>query len=171
MRIRTTFALLLTMTLAACSATPPTEAAAPAAPKPAASGPPPGAAGKIAPGMVGKVSPVPAFMGLGEHFNIEIQSRGAQTAEGMPHRVHLVWGMGSDDAEGTLFYRSAPGPSRGAPIALDGTLDTAQGKKTIRVEIVTEACTDDADRPHPQRVKIVVQGETDMQGCGDLAVY
>lgn len=168
MRIRTTFAALLLMTLTACSATTPTEAAAPEAASP---GPPPGAAGKLSPGMVGKVSPVPAFMGLGEHFNIEIQSRGGQTAEGMPHRVHLVWGMGSYDAEGTLFYRSAPGPSRGAPIALDGTLDTAQGKKTIRVEIVTEACTDDADRPHPQRVKIVVQGETDMQGCGDLAVY
>ncbi len=168
MRIRTTFAALLMMTLTACSATTPTEAAAPEAASP---GPPPGAAGKLSPGMVGKVSPVPAFMGLGEHFNIEIQSRGGQTAEGMPHRVHLVWGMGSYDAEGILFYRSAPGPSRGAPILLDGTLDTAQGKKTIRVEIVSEACTDDADRPHPQRVKIVVQGETGMQGCGDLAVY
>lgn len=173
MRIRTTFAVLMTMALTACSATTPTEAAAPAAvgPEAAASQPPPGASGKISPGMVGKVSPVPAFMGLGEHFNIQIQSRGGQTAEGMPHRVHLVWGMGSYDAEGTLFYRSAPGPSRGAPILLDGTLDTAQGKKTIRVEIVTEACTDDADKPHTQRVKIVVQGETDMQGCGDLAVY
>jgi len=163
MRIRTTFAVLLAMSLTACSATTTTEAAT--------SGPPPGASGKLSPGMVGMVSPVPAFKGLGEHFSIEIQSRGGQTAEGMPHRVHLVWGMGSHDAEGTLFYRNAPGPSRGAPILLDGTLDTAQGKKTIRVEIVSEACTDDADRPHPQRVKIVVQGETGMQGCGDLAVY
>lgn len=178
MRIRTTFAVLMMMALTACSATTPTDAAAPAAvgPEGTASGPPPGAAGKISPGMAGKVSPVPAFMGLGEHFNIEIQSQGGQTAEGMHHRVHLVWGMGSYDAEGTLFYRSTPdrstpGLSRGAPIALEGTLDTAQGKKTIRVEIITEACTDDADRPHPQRVKIALQGEADMQGCGDLAVY
>lgn len=173
MRIRTTFAVLMMMALTACSATTPTEAAAPAAvgPEAATSGPPPGASGKISPGMVGKVSPVPAFKGLGEHFNIEIQSEGGQTAEGMRHRVHLVWGMGTYDAEGTLFYRSTPGPSRGAPILLDGTLETAKGQKTIRVEIVTEACTDDADRAHPQRVKVALQGETEMHGCGDLAVY
>lgn len=178
MRIRTTFAAslamtLLTTTLAACSATTPTDAAAPAAagPEAPASGPPPGASGKISPAMVGKVSPVPAFKGLGEHFGIEIQSQGEQTAEGMRHRVHLVWGMGTHEAEGTLFYRSAPGPARGAPITLDGSLETAQGRKTIRVEIITESCTDDADRAHPQRVKISLQGEADMQGCGDLAVY
>ena len=169
MRIRTTFAVLLMMTLSACSATTPTEAAAPEATPP---GPPPGAAGKISADMVGKVSPVPAFKGLGEHFNIEIQSHGGQTAEGMRHRVHLVWGMGTYDAEGVLFYRSASASSpRGAPILLDGTLETAQGQKTIRVEIVSEACIDDNDRPHPQRVTITLQGETDMQGCGDLAVY
>ncbi len=166
--------ILLVMTLGACSATPTdTDTATPAAagPEVPASAPPPGAAGKLSPGMVGKVSPVPAFKGLGEHFDIEIQSQGAQTAEGMRHRVRLVWGMGTYDAEGTLFHRSAPGKARGAPIALDGTLDTAQDTKTIRVEIVTETCTDDADRPHPQRVKIALQGEADMHGCGDLAVY
>ncbi len=175
MRIRTTVAMLPLMLLTACSAATPTGAAAPVtaapdAPTPAAA-PPPGAAGKISPDMVGKVSPVPAFKGLGEHFNIEIQSQGEQTSEGMRHRVHLIWGMGTYDAEGTLFYRSAPGPARGAPILLDGTLETAEGTKTIRVEIITEPCTDDADRPHPQRVKIALQGETGMQGCGDLAVY
>ncbi len=59
----------------------------------------------------------------------------------------------------------------GAPIALDGTLDTAKGKKAIRVEIVTEPCTDEADVAHPQRVTVTVQGEAAMRGCGDLAVY
>lgn len=175
MRSRTIPAALLISILAACSATTPTDAVATetAAPEAsaAASGPPPGAAGKISPDMVGKVSPVPAFMGLGEHFNIDIQSQGEQTPEGMRHSVRLVWGMGTYEGEGTLFYRSAPGPARGAPILLDGTLQTAQGPKTLRVEIVTEACTDDADRPHPQRVTVALQGETGMQGCGDLAVY
>jgi hypothetical protein len=180
MRIPTTVATLLMMLLTACSAATPTgaaapvtavpEAAAPDAPMPAAA-PPPGAAGKISPDMVGKVSPVPAFKGLGEHFNIEIQSHGEQTPEGMRHSIRLVWGMGTYEGEGTLFYRSAPGPARGAPILLDGTLQTAQGPKKIRVEIVTEPCTDDADRPHPQRVTVALQGETGMQGCGDLAVY
>ena len=160
---------LATAWMTACSATTPTEVVAP---EPAtAAAPPPGAAGKISPDMVGKVSPVPAFKGLGEHFNIEIQSQGEQTPEGMRHSVRLVWGMGTYEGEGTLFYRSAPGPARGAPILLDGTLQTAQGPKTLRVEIVTEACTDDADQPHPQRVTVALQGETGMQGCGDLAVY
>ncbi|MDQ3510098.1 MAG: hypothetical protein M3414_00110, partial [Pseudomonadota bacterium] len=111
-----------------------------------------------------------AFKGLGEHFNIEIESQGGQTAEGMRHRVRLVWGMGSYDAEGTLFHRGTPGP-RGAPIMLDGTLDTAQGRKAIQIGIATEACTDDADRAHPQRVLVIVQGEGEMRGCGNLAMY
>jgi hypothetical protein len=164
------FALTLatSVVLAACTATAPTEAAAPDA---APSGPPPGASGKLSPEMVGKVSPVPAFMGLGEHFNIQIQSEGGDSANGLRHRVHLVWGTGTREAEGTLVYRGTPGPAHGAPIALDGTLETATGKKTIRVEIVTEACTDDADVAHPQRVTVAVQGETAMRGCGELAVY
>ena len=156
--------LALSIVLVACSATAPIEAAAP-------TGPPPGASGKLSPDMVDKVSPVPAFMGLGEHFNIEIKSQGEQSTGGMRHHVRLVRGTGSEQAEGMLYYRGTPGPSRGAPIVLAGNLDTAQGSKTVRVEIFTEACTDDADVAHPQRVKIVLQGETDMNGCGDLAVY
>ncbi len=161
-------ALAASIVLVACTATTPTEAAAP---DQTPSGPPPGASGKLSPEMVGKVSPVPAFMGQGEHFRIDIQSEGGQTPDGLRHRVHLVWGMGTYDAEGTLFIRGKAGPSHGAPIALDGTLDTAKGPKTLRVEIITEACTDDADVAHPQRVKITLQGESAMNGCGDLAVY
>jgi hypothetical protein len=174
MRIRTISATLLISVLAACSAATPTDAVAPESAAPDAATP--SAASKMSPDMIGTVSPVPAFKGLGEHFNIEIRSEGEQTAEGMRHSVRLIWGMGTYDAEGTLFHRSAadgsmPGPARGAPILLDGTLETAQGPKTLRVEIVNEACTDDADRPHPQRVTVALQGETRMQGCGDLAVY
>lgn len=171
MRIPTCTAVVLIATLTACTATPPQAAAAPPADPPQAALPPPGASGKLSADMVGKVSPVPAFMGLGEHFNIEIQGEGGPTAEGLRHRVHLVWGMGAYEADGALFYRGTPGPSRGAPIALDGTLDTAKGKQAIRVEIATEACTDDADVAHPQRVTVTVQGEPVMRGCGDLAVY
>jgi hypothetical protein len=164
------FALTLAASavLGACTATTPTEAATPGA---APAGLPPGASGKLSPEMVGKVSPVPAFMGLGEHFKIDIQSEGGQTPEGLRHRVHLVWGTGSREAGGMLFYRGAPGPAHGAPIALDGRLETTTGSKPIRVEIVTEACTDDADVAHPQRVTVTVQGETAMRGCGELAVY
>jgi hypothetical protein len=152
--------------LAACTATTPTEAAAPDAPTP---GPPPGASGKLSAQMVDKVSPVPAFMGRGQYFKIDIQSEGSQTPEGLRHHVQLVWG--TREAEGTLLYRGTPGPSRGAPIALDGTLDTATGKQTIRVEIVTEACTDETHAARPQRVTVTVQGQAAMRGCGELAVY
>lgn len=176
MRIRTILTALSMMVLTACSAATPTntvaasETATPDA-SAAANGPPPGASGKISPDMVGKISPVPAFMGLGEHFSIEIQSQGEQTTEGMRHRVRLVLGMGSEESEGTVYFRGTPGPSRGAAIVLEGNLETAQGQKTIRVEIITEACVDDADVAHPQRVKILLQGEAEMNGCGDLAVY
>jgi hypothetical protein len=166
---------MLLCALVACTATPPTEAQAPGPDatndRATTAMPPPGASGKLSPEMVGKVSPVPAFRGLGEHFNIEIQSRGEPTAEGLAHHLHLIWGSGSFEAEGTLFYRGTPGPSRGTPILLDGTLNTTKGKKAIRVEIVTEPCTDDADVAHPQRVKVAIQGGTDLNGCGELAVY
>ena len=159
--------LLAGTTLAACSASPPTPPAAPAPPAPAA---PPAPSPKVSADMVGRLSPVPAFMGLGEHFNIRINAIGD-----MRHEVELTWAMGEKTAKGILFYRDTPGaqprgPER-KPIALDGTLETAGGAKKMQVEIVSEACTDDADRTHPQRVTITVEGETTMHGCGDLAVY
>ena len=116
--------------------------------------------------MASRLSPVPAFMGLGEHFNIRIHAIGD-----MRHEVELTWAMGQKTAKGSLLYRDTPGVPHRGPIALDGTLDTADGAKKMRVEIVTESCTDDADRPHPQRVTVEVEGESTMQGCGDLAVY
>ena len=166
--------MLLLCALAACTATPPTEAQPPGpglAGDRATTAVPPGASGKLSPQMVDKVSPVPAFMGHGEHFSIKIHSQGERTADGFGHRVHLIRGSGSYEAEGTLFYRGTPGPSRGTPILLDGTLNTTKGKRAIRVEIVTEPCTDDADVVHPQRVKIAMHGETALNGCGELAVY
>lgn len=149
----------------AAASEPPPAPSAPVAPE-ASPAPPPGAAGKLAPGMVDKVSPVPAFMGLGEHFNIEIQAEDAQR-----HRVHLVWGSGTWSADGTVFHRGTPGPKHDGVIALDGTLDTAKGTRAIRVEIRTGHCVDEADRPHPQSVTVQVEGESLLQGCGDLAVY
>lgn len=141
-------------TLAACSA-PPAAAPAPPAPSP-----------KVSAEMAGRVSPVPAFTGLGEHFDIRIHAIGD-----MRHEVELTWAMGQKTAQGVLVYRGAPGVPHRGPIALDGTLDTRDGAKKMRVEIVTESCTDEADRTHPQRVIVEVEGETTMHGCGDLAVY
>jgi hypothetical protein len=160
-------ALAASLALAACTATAPTEAAAPEATPP---GPPPGASGKLSPDMVGKVSPVPAFMGQGEHLGkrwmIHIRSEGQ-----MRHRVELIWTKEHLSRDGELFYRGMPGPSHGAPITLDGTIDTHQGRKPIHIEITTVPCTDDTNAARPQRVKISVQGDADLNGCGDLAVY
>jgi len=152
--------------LAACSAPPSSPKQPPAPPPPAAAEAPPAPSPKVSADMAGRVSPVPAFMGLGEHFNIRIRSIGD-----MRHDVELSWAMGQKTAQGVLVYRGAPGVPHRGPIALDGTLDTADGAKPIRVEIVTEPCTDEADRPHPQRVTVTLEGETTLHGCGDLAVY
>ena len=157
----------LSFVLAACSATTPTDAAAPEA---VPSVPPPGASGKLSPDMVDKVSPVPAFMGLGERngkqWMIHLRSEGQ-----MRHSVQLIWKKEHIRRDGDMFYRGTPGPSHGAPIALDGTLDTTQGRKAIHIEITTTPCTGDTDVAYPQAVKISVQGEADLKGCGELAVY
>lgn len=158
--------------LAACStpeptapATPPAPAAA-AAPADAPTAPPPGASGKLSPEMVATVSPVPAFRGLGEHFNIQITSAGE-----MRHTVALTWGTGTRQADGEVFWRGAPGPKHDGPIALDGTLMVDGMARRIDVEITAGACTDEADQPHTHRVVVKVDGEGTLNGCGDLAVY
>jgi hypothetical protein len=148
-------------TLAACSASAP-----PAPPAPPAPTAPPAPSPKVSPEMAVRLSPVPAFMGLGEHFNIRIHAIGD-----MRHEVELTWAMGQKTAKGVLVYRDTPSVPRRSPILLDGRLDTADGSRVLRVEIVSEACTDDADRPHMQRVTVAIEGETPLQGCGDLAVY
>lgn len=160
------FVLALTVasiTLAACGA-PPLPSAPPAPTAPPAPSP------KVSAEMAGRLSPVPGFMGLGEHFNIRIHAIGD-----MRHEVELTWAMGQKTAKGELTYRGTPGvQARGPerkPIALDGTLDTSGGAKKIHVEIATETCTDDADRTHSQRVTVEVEGESTMHGCGDLAMY
>lgn len=168
-------ALSLTAALAACSAAPTPAADPPAAAPVEASAqppaPPPGAAGKLAPGMVAEVSPVPAFQGGGEHWRIRIEAEGGPSPDGLRHRVVLTWGMGEREAEGTVFFRGTPGPSRGAPIALDGRLDTPTGARRLRIEIRTEPCVDLDGSSRPQRATVTLDGETPMTGCGELAVY
>lgn len=122
--------------------------------------------GKIAADQVGKVSPVPAFMGGGEHWSIDIQATGD-----MNHRVQLTWGSGSQKASGQLAYRGQPADAPRTLIVLSGELATAQGAKPMTVEIRDSACTDDGDRPHRHSVQVTVEGLQQMRGCGDLAVY
>jgi hypothetical protein len=172
---RHAFALpMLLCAVVACSATPPTEARAPAAEmsgdRPTAAAPPPGASGKLSPEMVGKVSPVPAFMGQGgrgaKRWSIDIRSEGE-----MRHRVKFIWTEQHKRWEGEVFYSDEPGPSQGAPIVLEGTLDTAKGKRSIRIGIITERCTDHTGATHPQKVTIALQDAAELNGCGELAVY
>ena len=173
---RNLFALSMAVSgIVACSATPSSQAHAPAAEtmqaQPTATRPPSGASGKLAPEMVGKVSPVPAFMGQGgrgtKRWTIDIHSEGE-----MRHRVDLIWTQTHRRLQGSVFYRDAPTPStHGAPIALDGSLDTAKGPRKVRIDILTETCTDETKTAYPQRVRITLQDQPIMDGCGELAVY
>ena len=70
---------------------------------------------KIAAGQASQVSPVPAFKGFGEHWNIDIQSTGQ-----MQHRFKLVWGSGSGTIQGTLKYTDAVANAPASMIILSG---------------------------------------------------
>jgi hypothetical protein len=160
--------------LAACSvATPPNAVAGGAKETPAS---PPNAtpsakpsgkpAAKISPDMVGKVSPIPAFIGEGQGWRIEIKALDATQ-----HYVALDWTKTKIAESGTARYLGALDVARGSPLAIDGMLQTRGGAKTLRVEIRSEACTDTAGVVRPQRIAIVIQGRAPLNGCGDLAMY
>lgn len=126
---------------------------------------PPVAMGKRAPPQPGEqVSPVIAFRGHAEHWSIRIENAG-----GYAHDVDFTWGMGSQHASGSLQYQAQPGAVAGAPILLEGSLDSEAGRRTMRVEITPAACTDDADRVYPHSVRVTVEGMAQMLGCGELA--
>ncbi len=163
--------------LAACSAatppnavaggakeTPPPQSATPSV-KPSAtpSGKP---AAKMSPDMVGKVSPIPAFIGEGQGWHVEIKALDATQ-----HHVALDWTKTKIAESGTARYLGALDIARSSPLAIDGMLQTRDGAKTLRIEIRSEACTDSAGVVRPQRIAIVIQGRAPLNGCGDLAMY
>ena len=121
--------------------------------------------GKRAPLQPGEqASPVIAFRGHAEHWNIQIENTG-----GYAHVVDFNWGSGSQHAVGRLQYQAQPGAVAGAPILLEGSLDTGAGRRAMRVDITPAACTDDADQAYPQSVRVGVEGMAPMLGCGELA--
>lgn len=125
----------------------------------------PATMGKRAPPQPGEqVSPVIAFRGHAEHWNIQIENTG-----GYAHVVDFSWGSGSQHTAGRLQYQAQPGAVAGAPILLEGSLDTRAGRRAMRVDITAAACTDDADQAYPQSVRVGVEGMAPMLGCGELA--
>ncbi len=144
-----------------------TAAVAPATAPPDAAGTlPPGAAGKIAADQVGKVSPVPAFQGGGAGWRVEIQATG-----GLRHSVKLAVGEPAQRREGTVVYQPLPPAAAGAVIILDGTLYDARGDRAISIKLARRDCTDAGGRVHQHDVQVDVDGESPLQGCGDLAMY
>lgn len=126
---------------------------------------PPPAMAKRAPPQPGEqVSPVIAFRGHAEHWSLQIENAG-----GYAHTVDFTWGSGSGHATGNLQYQAQSGAVAGAPILLEGTLDTRAGRRAMRVEITPAACTDDAGQAYPQSVRVGVEGMAPMLGCGELA--
>lgn len=172
MRNMTAHSLGLSMfaLLAACSvASPPNAVAGGAkeAPPPPPSAKPSGKpAAKISPDMVGKLSPIPAFIGQGKGWRVEIQSLDATQ-----HHVALESTNKNITESGTARYLGALDIARGSPLAIDGMLQTREGAKALRIEIRTETCIDTAGVKRPQRVAIAVDGRAPLNGCGDLAMY
>jgi hypothetical protein len=176
MYLRPNRVMLLTLALTACAPThqaAPTSAAAAKAPAiqaeveaaTSASPTPSGAMGKRAAPQPGEqVSPVIAFRGHAEHWSIQVENTGAYA-----HAVDFTWGSGSQHATGSLQYQPQSGAVAGAPILLEGGLETAAGRRAMRVEITPAACTDDADQAYPQSVQVTVEGMAPMLGCGELA--
>ena len=124
-------------------------------------GVPPGASGKISADQVGKVSPVPAFLGGGADWSVEILSLGD-----MRHSVKLTSGAGVQT--GTAVYR--PTMAVQAQILLTGTLYASGGDRALRITLAPGECRDAAGS-HRHGVRIDIEGATSLQGCGDLAMY
>jgi len=125
----------------------------------------PAAMGKRAPPPPGEqVSPVIAFRGHAEHWSLQVENAG-----GYAHSVDFSWGSGSQRATGSLQYQAQPGAVAGAPILLEGSVDTEAGRRAMRVEITPATCTDDADQAYTHSVRVSVDGMAPMLGCGELA--
>jgi len=152
---------------AACTATPKaSEAERPAVGIQQEANTAPAAMAKRAPPKPGeRISPVIAFRGLAEHWNIEIENE-----EDYRHSVDFIWGSGSHHASGTLHYEPQSSDAASGRLVLSGILATDAGARTMRVEITPMPCTDDADQAHDHSVQITVEGMSQMQGCGDLAL-
>lgn len=155
--------------IAACGAASPPAAAGSAkqSPPPATAAPSGKPAGKISPDMVGKLSPIPAFLGAGEGWRIEILALDATQ-----HHVALRWPATNETASGIARYDGPLNVARGAaPLMLNGTLERGGAKRTLRIEIRAEPCTDVDGRARPQRIAIDIGPSTTLRGCGDLAMY
>ena len=111
-----------------------------------------------------KVSPVIAFRGNGEHWNLQLENAG-----GYAHDADLTWDDGSQQATGSLEYQPNPGSPSDTPIVLVGTLRTAAGPRSVRIEINEGACKDSEGAAYTHAVQATIEGVEPMRGCGDLA--
>lgn len=156
----------IVVSTSACSAAAPTGAAKeapPSAPVPPGGKP----AGKISPEMVGTLSPIPAFMGRGESWRIEILALDATQ-----HHVALLWPASGERATGTARYDGPLGVARDAgPLVLSGMLERRGAKRALRIEIRAEACVDADGIARPQRIAIEIGSDAALRGCGDSAMY
>ena len=120
---------------------------------------------KRAPPQPGEqVSPVIAFRGNGEHWNLHLENAG-----GHAHDADLTWDDGRQQATGSLEYQVASSASAQAPIVLAGTLVTPAGPRRVRVEIIEGTCKDAKGEVYTHTVEASIDGMAPMHGCGDLA--
>lgn len=127
---------------------------------------------KIAAGQEGALSPVPAFVGSGAGWRIDIQATG-----NMQHKFSITGGDGVVKATGTLAYKGPVADASSGLIVLNGTRDDIQNADNgVIVEIQPKACADASGQPHMHSVAVYADslaalGMNRLQGCGDLAVY
>lgn len=127
---------------------------------------------KIAAGQEGSLSPVPAFMGGGAGWRIDIQATG-----NMQHKFSITGSDGVVKATGTLAYKGPVADASSSLIVLNGKRDDIQNDDNgVIVEIQSKACTDTGGQPHMHSVAVYADslaalGMNRLQGCGDLAVY
>lgn len=128
---------------------------------------------KIAAEQQGMLSPVPAFVGSGAGWRIDIQATG-----NMQHKFSITGSDGVVKATGTLAYKGPVADATSSLIVLSGQRDDIQSADNgVIVEIQAKACTDaGGEQPHMHSVAVYADslaalGMNRLQGCGDLAVY
>ena len=126
---------------------------------------PEGVPEKSLPGTSGRVaSPVPAFMGGGKDWTINIKSTGQGN-----HDVELV--REGERMEGTLLYRGQPADAPSSLSVLLGEVQSGGKSHAIIVEILRQSCVDERGVDTRTSVYITLEGQPQLRGCGHLAVY
>ena len=109
-------------------------------------------------------SPVPAFVGGGKDWTINIRSTGQGN-----HDIELV--REGTRMKGTLLYRGQPADAPSSLSVLLGEVKSGDKPHAIIVEIARQSCVNQRGLDTGASVHITLEGQPQLRGCGHLAVY